>query len=168
MDNEMNMDEVTPKSNVSKKHWFSMDRGGIYLFIFILGLFLPILCDYLDYLFSDRYLGISIFARDLLLSLRSNGCGLLLFDAMIPVVSALLSVFLLRKCNPVFRFFPTVAAYSLILFVYLASPRDVGPGIFIYCIFLPCVIPAVIAVLSIIFFIGNYISRKLQRKIQKA
>ncbi len=168
MDTERIIDEATPNGNVSKKHWLSMDRGGIYLFILILGLFLPILFDYLGYLFSDRYMGISIFARDLLLSLRSGGRGLLLFDAMIPVASALLSAFLLRKCSPVFRFFPTVAAYSLILFVYLALPRDTGPGIFLYLIFLPCVIPTIIALLTIISFIGNCISRNLQRKLQEA
>ena len=164
MDTGMTMYEETPKGNVSKKHWLSMDRGGIYLFILILGLFLPILSDYLGDLFSDRYLGISYFARDWLIFLRSSGCGLLLC----PVASALLSAFLLRKCSPVFRFFPTVAAYSLILFVHLALPRDIGPGIFLYLIFLPCVIPTIIALLTLIFFIWNCISRKLQRQLQEA
>ena len=160
---EMAMDEVTPKGNESKRHCLSMGSWGIYLFILIIGLALPTLSDYLSYLCSGRYLGISVFARDL-----CDGWHLLLFDSMVPALAASLSVFLLRKCSPVFRFFPTVAAYSLIVFVNLAMPRDASPGIFIYFVFLPCVVPTVIVALSVIFFIGDCISRRLQTKMQKA
>ena len=163
MDTEMTMDEVSPKGNNSKRHWLSMGGIGIYLFILIIGLVITTLSDYLSYLCSGRYFGISVFARDL-----CSGWPMLLFDSMIPALAAMLSAFLLRKCSPVFRFFPMVAAYSLIVFVNLVTPRDTGPGLFIYFVFLPCIIPAVIAALSIIFFIGDCISRRLQAKLQKA
>ena len=52
MDTEMAMVEVTPKGNDHKRHWLSMGKSGIYLFILIIGLIIPTISDYLSYLFS--------------------------------------------------------------------------------------------------------------------